>query len=103
PYRMKTAAGELYALPSMLELDDAFALRDRRFRVDEYCDELTEAFDTIYRDSEKSGRMMVINIHPSLMGQAVRIDFLDDALAYMMRRRGVWAATGSEIIEAYRQ
>ena len=87
----------------MIELDDAFALRDRRFRVDEYCEQLKEAFDTMYRDAETSGRVLVINLHPWLMGQALRIDFLDDALAYMMRRQGVWAASGSEIIEAYKQ
>jgi peptidoglycan/xylan/chitin deacetylase (PgdA/CDA1 family) len=102
PYRMNTAAGELYALPSMLELDDAFALRDRRFRVDEYCEQLKEAFDAMYRDAAASGRLLVLNLHPWLMGQPLRIDFLEDALAYMMRRADVWAATGSEIIEAYR-
>jgi hypothetical protein len=61
---MKTASGELYALPAMIELDDASALRDRQFRVDEYCGQLKEAFDTIYRDSEKSGRVLVLNVRP---------------------------------------
>jgi allantoinase len=103
PYRMTTAAGELYALPSMLELDDAFALRDRRFRVDEYCEQLKEAFDTMYEDAAASGRLLVLNLHPWLMGQALRIGFLEDALAYITRRPGVWAATGSQIIDAYRE
>ena len=103
PYRMKTGAGELYALPAMIELDDAFALRDRQFRVDEYCEQLKEAFDTIYRDSEKSGRLLALSVHPWLMGQAFRIDFLDEALGHMARRQGVWAASGSEVIEAYAQ
>jgi hypothetical protein len=93
----------LYALPVMVELDDVFALRDRRFRVDEYAAQLKEAFETIYRDSATSGRLLVLNLHPWLMGQPFRIGFLDDALAHMLCLPGVWPATGSEIIEAYQQ
>jgi peptidoglycan/xylan/chitin deacetylase (PgdA/CDA1 family) len=102
PYRMKTAAGELYALPVMVELDDVSSLRDRRFRVDDYVVHLKEAFDTVYRDSARSGRCLVLSLHPWLMGQPFRIGFLDDALAYMVERERVWTATGLEVIETYR-
>lgn len=101
PYRMK-AAQPLYALPVMVELDDVFALRDRRFRIDEYAAQLKEAFDTIYRDSATSGRTLALNLHPWLMGQPFRIGFLDDALAHMVQCEHVWTATGSDIIDAYR-
>jgi peptidoglycan/xylan/chitin deacetylase (PgdA/CDA1 family) len=101
PYRMN-AAQPFYALPAMLELDDAFALRDRRFRVDEYAVHLAEAFDTVHRDGAASGRTLVITLHPWLMGQPFRIGFLDDALAHMMKRDGVWPASAGEIIDAYR-
>jgi len=103
PYRMTTATGELHALPSMIELDDVFALRDRSFRVDEYCDQLKQAFDTIYRDAATSGRVLVLNVHPWLMGQPFRIDLLDEALGYMVGHADVWAASGAEIIDAYRR
>jgi peptidoglycan/xylan/chitin deacetylase (PgdA/CDA1 family) len=103
PYRMKTATGELYALPSMIELDDVFALRDRQFRVDEYCEQLKQAFDTMYRDSASSGRVLVLNLHPWLTGQPFRIRFIADALAHMMGHEDVWAASGSQIIDAYKQ
>jgi peptidoglycan/xylan/chitin deacetylase (PgdA/CDA1 family) len=103
PYRMTTNEGELYALPVMIELDDAFALRDRCFRVDEYCAQLRDAFDTMYRDTGTSGRLLALNLHPWLMGQAFRVEFLDAALGHMMRHPGVWSATGGEIIEWYRQ
>ena len=33
------------------------------------------------------------------MGQAFRVEFLEEALAHMMRRGGVWAATGGEIVD----
>jgi allantoinase len=100
PYRM-TAPQPLYALPVMVELDDAFALRDRRFRVDEYALHVKEGFDTIWRDSERSGRLLTLNLHPWLMGQPFRIGFLDDALQHMLARGQVWPGTGAEIIAAY--
>ena len=102
PYPLKTTQGELFALPIMLELDDANALWERRALADRYGEMLKEAFDTLYRDGAHNGRLMVLNLHPWLIGQPFRIGYLKDALGHIMRRQGVWAATGSEIIGWYR-
>ena len=101
PYPLKSAHGELYALPIMLELDDVNALWDRHVAIGRYRDMLKEGFDTMYRDSAESGRLLTINLHPWLIGQPFRIRYLDDALGHMMRRQSVWAACGSEIIDWY--
>ncbi len=101
PYPMKTPAGALIALPFILDLDDQFALRDRRFPVDGYARHLKEAFRRIYRDAEPTGRLMVLMLHPYLIGQPFRIGFLDEALASMVRRQRVWAALGRDIVESY--
>jgi hypothetical protein len=37
------------------------------------------------------------------VGQPFRIGYLDAALGEMVRRQGVWAATGAEVIEWYRR
>lgn len=110
PYPMKTpqAVGAqgpaplLFALPIMLELDDINALWDRRVAIDRYMESLKESFDTVYRDGAQNGRLLVLNLHPWLIGQPFRIGYLDEALGHMMRRQGVWAATGSEIVGWYR-
>ena len=101
PYPMRTPTGELFALPLVLDLDDEFVLRDRRFPVDGYVRTVKQAFDRIYRDSAKSGRLFVLTIHPYLMGQPFRARFLDDALRHLRRRKRVWPASGSEIVEWY--
>ena len=101
PYPMKTAKGDLYALPIMLDLDDNFALWERQYRIDEYADLLKEAFDVMYRDAGENGRVLVLNLHPWIIGQPFRIGFLDEALGYMVRKKGVWAASGQEIIDWY--
>ncbi len=103
PYRMKTAPGDFCALPIMLELDDVNALWDRRVPVDRYEQLLTESFDILYRDGAQNGRLLVLNLHPWLIGQPFRIGFLDAALGAMMQRQGVWAAPGSAIIDWFRQ
>ena len=103
PYPMTTPSGNLFALPLMLELDDGVALWDRRVTVGRYRDMLKEAFDTLYLDGSQTGRLMAINLHPWIIGQPFRIGYLDDALAHMMRRSGVWGATGSEIIDWYQK
>ena len=102
PYPIKTPEGELFALPIMLELDDVNALWERRVPIGRYREMLKDGFETIYRDGESNGRVLALNLHPWLMGQPFRISYLDDALGYMMGRQGVWAATGSEIVDWYR-
>jgi allantoinase len=103
PYRMNSRQGELFALPIMLELDDVNALWYRRLAIDRYAEMLTESFEMLYRDGARNGRLFILNLHPWLIGQPFRIGYLDEALGGMIRRQGVWAATGAEIIDWYRQ
>lgn len=103
PYRMTTPQGELYALPIMLELDDLHAMGERRVPVTRYAAMLQEGFEQLYRDGAQNGRLLVLHLHPWLSGQPFRIRYLDSALATMRRRQGIWAASGAEIIDWYRQ
>ncbi|HEX2277134.1 MAG TPA: polysaccharide deacetylase family protein [Candidatus Tectomicrobia bacterium] len=103
PYRMKTAEGELFSLPIMLELDDLHAMGDRRVPVTRYADMLREGFERLYRDGARNGPLLVLHLHPWLSGQPFRIRYLDGALGAMLRRQGVWAAQGAEIIDWYRR
>ena len=102
PYPIKTPQGELFALPIMLDFDDVNALWDRHVDIERYGGLLKEGFDAMYSDGADNGRLLALNLHPWLIGQPFRIGYLDDALGYMMRRQGVWAGTGSEIIDWYR-
>ena len=102
PFPMKTPEGELLALPVMLPLDDVNALWDRRVTIGKYVEMIKESFDTIYAEGAANGRLMVLNFRPWLMGQPFRVRYLAGAVEYMMGHQGVWAATGSEIIDWYR-
>ena len=102
PYPLHSPHGEMFTLPVMWELDDVGALWERQSggrAVSAAC--LEESFETLYEDGQQNGRLMALNLHPWLIGQPFRIGYLDRALGRMMRRGGVWAATGSQIIDWY--
>lgn len=99
PYPMSDG---LVAVPTMLEMDDLFAMSSRRVEIERYCQTLTDGFDIMYQDGEDNGRLMTINLHPWLVGQPFRIGYLEDALAHVMGHDRVWTATGSEIVDWFR-
>ena len=103
PYPLTTPQGDMIALPIMLEMDDVNALADRRVDVDRYAQMLKEGFDTLYEDGATNARLLALHLHPWLIGQPFRIGYLDDALGHMVRRQGVWAASGGEIVDWYRR
>ena len=103
PYPLKSPQGEIVALPVLWELDDVGAIANRKVHVHRYGDLLKESFDRLYHDGADNGRVMVLNLHPFLIGQPFRIGYLEDALSHMVRREGVWAASGSEVVDWYRR
>ncbi len=103
PYMMTVPVGEITNLPIMLELDDVNALWDRKITIKNYSKMLIDAFDRMYRDGLDNGRLLVLNLHPWLIGQPFRIGYLEKVLAHVRSKKRVWAATGSEIIEWYRE
>ena len=61
---------------------------------------------TVILRSEATKNLPIITVadhlHPWFIGQPFRIRYLDQAIGYIMGQEGVWAATGSEIVEWYR-
>ncbi|MCZ6872461.1 MAG: polysaccharide deacetylase, partial [bacterium] len=87
----------------MLELDDVHALWERRVPVARYGTLLKDSFRRLYRDGAQSGRLLVLHLHPWLIGQPFRIRYLDDALQFITRHQGAWMANGTSIIDWFRQ
>lgn len=102
PYPMTPGDNALFALPLLYELDDVAALAQRKVTVTDYQRRLTESFDVLLQDGASNGRVMALNWHPWLVGQPFRVGAVEAALEHMMQSGGVWAATGSDIIEHYR-
>ena len=103
PYAMRTSSGPLYAMPHPIDMDDTTILVQNHHTEDDFRDQLCDQFDLLYRESAtQGGRVMAISLHPWVIGQPYRIQALEAALAHIMRHRGVWAATGSEILDAWK-
>lgn len=101
PYRMTVPTGELYSLPMSVELDDAYALSLRGCTLDVYERMLLEFAARMRRDGGASGRLMLLNLHPWLIGQPFRIGLLDRALGTIAGQPKTWLATGSQIVKSF--
>lgn len=103
PFALRTAQGGLHAMPHPIDIDDYTILVQNHHTEDDFRDQLCDQFDTLYRESAtQGGRIMAMSLHPWVIGQPYRIQALEQALAHIMRHPGVWAATGSEILDAWR-
>ena len=99
PYRMSVPLGSIISLPVTLDLDDVFFHHIRTIPIRRFAELITESFDVLYDDGAETGRLLVLNLHPFVIGQPYRISHLDRALEHITRHEGVWVATGSEIVD----
>lgn len=99
PTPIRVRQGELFSLPYSMEINDSIAWR-RGMESAAFAQKICDEFDTLYAEG---GQVMNIAVHPFIMGQPHRIDHLARALEYILGHSGVWCATGSQIIDCYRQ
>jgi hypothetical protein len=71
--------------------------------VERYGTLIEETFDVRYRERAETGELLVLHLRPWRIGQPFRIGVLEDALRRVMRREGVWSASGGAIVDAYRR
>jgi allantoinase len=102
PYKMTPKTGELYSLGINAHLDDNYIHLHGRRTINEVNLLWRDWFDGLYTDGATTGRMMLLHLHPWIMGQPWRIRHLDDVLSHICARHGVWKATGGEIVDWFR-
>jgi allantoinase len=104
PFWMDLGGGRrIVSIPYSYEINDSPFLHTRYGTIDQFVAAIKAQFDTLYAEGAHSGRVMAICLHPYLVGVPHRIKGLDDALSYIAAHDGVWFATGSEIVEAWKQ
>ena len=103
PYTMRTPAGPLVSIPMAIDLDDVFATWHRKLSMARWARSVSDALDTLLADGMKQPRVLVLNLHPWLIGQPWRISYLDEVLADLRRREGVWFTTAGEIADWHLQ
>ncbi len=101
PVLMDVGAKPFVSLPYGAGVSDLQAFDRNHFTADDFERMVKAAFDVLYRESETSGRVAAISLHPFIVGLPHRIAALDRALEYITGHDGVWCATGSEIVEHF--
>jgi len=102
PYAMRAESRSLHSLPLSNDIDDYTILVQNRHAEDAYARQVCDQFDVLYKESEtQGGRILALSLHPWVIGQPYRIGALEQALKHVMGHEGVWAATGSEILDAF--
>jgi allantoinase len=104
PYPFRTRNGSLTAMPLSLDLDDQTILTSYRHSEAEFVEQVIDAFETLWDeagDPRLGGRILSLTIHPWVSGQPHRIAALENLLDFLSSHKGVWSATGSEILAAW--
>lgn len=101
PYMMDVGGKRIVSIPYSSEINDFGFFMRFGGQPDAFGAMIRRQFDVLYRESENSGRVMAICLHPFIIGVAHRIGALDSALEHIAGHDNVWFATGSEIVDAY--
>jgi len=101
PFTMQIGDPPLVSLPYSVQTNDVPAYFDFKVSVPEFEQMLRRQFDVLYREGERSGRVMAIAVHPFVTGQPHRSVALERALEHICSHPGVWLATGWEIVQHY--
>ena len=101
PYVMRTTAGALVSLPVAVELDDVIAMRLRSLSVQQWAAMVERAAERLVADGEESGRLLVLPLHPYLVGQPFRIRCLERVLSRLAAHDRVTFATADQVYDWY--
>ena len=99
PYRMRTRSKPIVAMPYTLEIGDIPLFLERGGNGEDFFRMVVDQVEQLHAEGAKRPRVLSIAIHPFLIGHPFRARYLDKALQYMKRKKGVWIATGSEILD----
>ena len=101
PYLMRTDHGPLVSVPYSVEINDFTFFHRRGMSTTEALEVLKEQFDQLYLESEKTGKLMSVGLHPHISGHPYRIRATREFLEYANSFSDVWWATREEIADWY--
>ena len=101
PVAMEVNGRTIVSMPYGAGVSDLQAFNTQKASSAEFEQMIKDAFDVLYRESEESGRVVGISLHPFIVGVPHRIGALERGLEYICGHDDVWLATGEEITEAF--
>jgi peptidoglycan/xylan/chitin deacetylase (PgdA/CDA1 family) len=101
PATIRTANGELVALPYTVELNDITIMVVQRHESEYLLKRAIDMFDRLYAEGENRAKIMALAIHPYISGQPHRIKYLEGIYDYANRFAGVLHWNGEQIFDWY--
>jgi len=101
PVWLKTRTKPIVNLPYTQECNDVAMMLIQHHKASEYYDRAIDQFAQLYVDSAQSARIMVLVVHPYIMGAPHRLRYFRDVLARIRDHQGVLFWTGEEILDWY--
>jgi len=103
PFELRTPNGNLWSMPHTSEISDRKIILDNKHNEDEFVEQVKDQFSVLYKESAKhGGRILSISLTPYIMGLHYRVKYLDQVLAWLMKQKNVWPATGTEVLDAFK-
>jgi allantoinase len=104
PYEFSTRSGPLHAMPHSFELSDRQILIEYHHSEAEYVDQIRDQTARLFQESAAHGRRILsLPLTPYITGIPYRIAAVREILTELAQMDGIWFATGSEILDAWRQ
>jgi hypothetical protein len=94
---MRTASGPILSLPMSADLDDVMAHWHRKISMQRWVRCVIDAVERLAADGLAGGRLLILNLHPWLMGQPYRSSHLAELLDAVVRRQDIWFTTTDAI------
>ena len=102
PYEFHVPAGKLASLPCSPDTADAAVIQAQSHTPWEFDQALDDHLEGLLADPDGHGAVMTLGLQANVSGQPFRAKYIRKFLEKAATRRGVWFATGSQIIDAWR-
>jgi peptidoglycan/xylan/chitin deacetylase (PgdA/CDA1 family) len=91
----------MMSVPYGIELNDISMFVSMGMTGEAFYQAVVDQFDRLYKDGEKTGRVMALCLHPFIINQPFRQKYLEKALAYIAGHDKVWLTTSDDIAAYY--
>jgi len=91
----------MMSVPYGIELNDISMFVSMGMTGEAFYQAVVDQFDRLYKDGEKTGRVMALCLHPFIINQPFRQKYLEKALAYIAGHDAVWLTTSDDIASHY--
>jgi len=97
PFMLKLKNGPLVAVPYTLETNDITLCLSARCSGPEFVRAALDQLEQLYQESQQHSRVYTLALHPFIVGQPLRLRYLEEVLEGLVKRQDLWLATGQQI------